>query len=303
MITGAMLAFVSSICAQTPVKPDAPLLSNARTTVTYEDLLADIERLPEDSRIEFLLNAKRVIAVLESLLINRIMSAEAQQSGLQNNPKAAAEIRTHTERVLAKYRLEEIAANAPKIDLLPLAREIYLVRLKDIERPAIYTSWHSLIKTEKRTREAALELAKLVKAKVDAGEPLDVIAKTYSDDESKLANSGFIQPTPLAVLDSGFAKALEKLKVGESALVDTEYGVHVVRLLNVVPRVRPTFEEIKTYLLAEADKTYRQRYVEDYLTKIRTDPTMKVHTEILDQVRPKLPEIPPPSSAAPPKKL
>lgn len=298
LIASTLLTFVSTISAQTPVKPGTALISNARAKVTYEDLLADLERLPEDNRIEFLLSTKRVANVVENLLINKIMSAEAQQSGLQNNPKAVAEIRNHTDRVLAKYRREEIEASAPKIDLLPLAREIYLVRLKDMERPAIYTSWHTLIKTETRNREAALDIAKLVQAKVDAGEPLDAIAKAYSDDESKLVNSGFIDPTPLAVLDGGFAKTLEKLKPGESALVETDYGVHVVRLLKMVPRVRPTFEDAKPFLVAEAEKTYRQRILENYLTKIKTDPTLKLHTEVLDQIRPKLPEIPPPPTAA-----
>ena len=292
-----LLTFVSSISAQTPVKPDVVLISTARAKITYGDLIADLERLPEESRIEFLLNTKRVASVVENLLITKIMSAEAQQSGLQNNPLAAAEIRNHTERVLAKYRREQIEANAPKIDLMPLAREIYLVRLKDIERPAIYTAWHALIKTENRTREAALQLAKTVKVRVDSGEPLDAIAKTYSDDESKLINFGFIQPTPLAALDRGFADTLEKLKAGESALVETDYGVHVVRLIKMVPRVRPTFEDVKSFLLAEADKTYKQRLVEEHLTKIRTDPTLKLHTDVLDQVRPKLPEIPPPPTS------
>jgi parvulin-like peptidyl-prolyl isomerase len=100
------------------------------------------------------------------------------------------------------------------------------------------------------------------------------------------------------VLDGGFAKALEKLKPGESALVETEYGVHVVRLLKMAPRVRPSFEDIKPLMLVEAEKTYRQRFLQDYLTKIKSDPTIKVHTEVLDQIRPKLPEIPPPATAA-----
>ena len=301
VIVGAVaLALTSSIFAQIVVPPDTVLASSARAKITYADLLADMERLPEENRIEFRLNEKRVAAVIENLLINKIMSAEARASGLQDNPKAAAEIRNQTERVLAKYRREELEAKAPKIDLFPLGREIYLTRLKDFERQAIYTSWHTLIKTQDRTLEKAREIAKQVKAKVDAGGPLDQIAKEFSNDESVNANSGYIIPTPLSNLDREFANVLEKLKEGESGIVETEYGVHVVRLLKMIPRHRPTLEEVKPYLLAEADKIYKLRIVEDHLKAIRTDPSIKFEKEALRQIRPKLPEIPPPPAAAPP---
>ena len=300
LIGGVALTLSSGIFAQIVVLPDTVLATSARAKITYGDLLADMERLPEENRIEFLLNEKRVAAVIENLLINKIMSAEARASGLQDNPKATAEMRNQTDRVLAKYRREELEAKAPKIDLFPLGREIYLTRLKDFERQAIYTSWHTLIKTKDRTLESAREIAKLVKAKVDAGEPLDQIAKEFSNDESVNANSGYITPTPLSNLDREFANVLEKLKEGESGIVETDYGVHVVRLLKMIPRHRPTLEEVKPYLLAEADKIYKLRIVEDHLKAIRTDPSIKFEKEALRQIRPKLPEIPPPPAAAPP---
>ena len=178
LIAGAIFIFIANVHAQTPVKPDAVLAANSRAKVTYEDLIAEIARLPEEHRLEFLLNQQRVATVVENILIGKIMSAEALKSGLEKKPNVAAEIRNQTEKVLTKYRREEIEANAPKIDLTALAREIYLTRLKDYERPAVYTSWHTLIKTKDRTREAAMERAKLVKTKVDAGEKLEAIAKT-----------------------------------------------------------------------------------------------------------------------------
>lgn len=274
------------------------MASNARAKVAYEDLVAELERLPEENRLEFLLSAPRLATVLESILINKVMSAEAQQEGLQNKPNVAAEIRNQTDKVLAKYRRKDLEEKAPKIDLVPLAREIYLTRLKDYERPALYTSWHTLIKTKDRTRAAALERANMVKAKVEAGEQLEAISRQYSDDESMTINAGFIRPTPLSYLDRGFANTLEKMKVGETAIVETDYGFHVVYLLKMVPRNRPSFEEMQADMVIEADKAYKQRIVDNYLAKIRSDPAMKLHQDVIDQVRPKLPEIPPPPAAS-----
>lgn len=300
ILSGAIYSVSQGVHAQTPLKPDTVLASNSRASVTYEDLIAELARIPEENRLEFMLSAQRLATVVENILINKIMSAEAQQSGLEKQPKIVAEIRNQTEKVLSKYRREELEATAPKIDLTPLAREMFLTRLKDLEKPALYSSWHTLIKTKDRTPAAALERAKIVKAKVDAGDPLDVIAKEYSNDESTSVNFGFIRPTPLSYLDTRFASALEKLKPGESTIVETDYGVHVVRLIKLEPRYIPNFNDLKTEMLAEAEKTYKQRMVENYLKKIRTDPTLKLHADALDQVRPKLPEIPPPPPPATP---
>ena len=126
LATSAAIALASACHAQGPVPSDTVIASNAQVTITYEDLIAELERLPEEHRVEFLLNEKRVAVVLENMLINKTMTAEAQKSGLQKSPKAAAEIRNQTEKVLAKYRREEIEAQLPKIDLLQLAREIFL---------------------------------------------------------------------------------------------------------------------------------------------------------------------------------
>lgn len=302
-ITTIALAFllitsVSSEAQRTPT-PNLVLVSTSRASVTFEDLTAELERLPEENRADLLLNKQRLAKLLDNLLVAKTMATEAEKNGLQKQPRVAAEIRNGVEKTLSKYRREEIEANAPKIDLLPLARELFVTRLRELQKPAMYTSWHTLIKLKDRTREAATERAQLVKSKVDAGELLEPIAKKFSDDESVAINGGNIDPTPLENFDNAYATALAKLKVGESTIVETAYGIHVVRLMKMIPRYRPTFDEVKPAMIDEADKAYKQRIVDTYLNEIRNDPTLKVNVEAIDSVRPKLPEVPPPASARP----
>ena len=76
----------------------------------------------------------------------------------------------------------------------------------------------------------------------------------------------------------------------------------MVRLLKMVPRTKPSFEDMKPELIAEVEKTYKQRIVDRYLAKVRSDPTIKLNAEVLDQIRPKLPEVPPPPAPAAPTK-
>ena len=297
-LTAAILISATTIVyAQAPAALDTPLITNSRVKVTIEDLVAEMERLPEDHRIEFLLNEERVVKLLENMMVNKVMATEAMKSGLQNDPGAAAEIRNQTEKILAKYRKKELEKNAPKIDLAPIAREIFLTRMKGMERPAMYASWHTLIKIKNRTRDDARVRAELVKSKIEAGEKLEAIAKEYSDDESAATNNGYINATPLSYLDRAFGSALEKLKLNEMTIVESEYGFHVVRLISMTPSSRPTFEEVKPQMIAEADKAYKQRILNDYLNDIRGDATVKLQKEAIDKLRPRLPEIPPPPAA------
>ena len=178
-----------------------------------------------------------------------------------------------------------------------IAREIFLTRMKGMERPAMYASWHTLIKTKNRTRDDARVRAELVKSKIEAGEKLEAIAKEYSDDESAATNNGYINATPLSYLDRAFGSALERLKINEMTIVESEYGFHVVRLISMTPSSRPTFEEVKPQMIAEADKAYKQRILNDYLNDIRGDATVKLQKEAIDKLRPRLPEIPPPPAA------
>ena len=297
-----LISASSLLYGQMTVVADTPLLTNSRIKVTYEDLLAELERLPEDHRVEFLLSEERIAKLLENMMVNKVMTAEAVKSGLQNDPAAAAEIRNQTEKILAKYRKKELEKNAPKIDLAPMAREIFLTRMKGMEKPAMYTSWHTLVKMKNRTREDARSRAEMVKSKVEAGEKLEAIAKEYSDDESAPTNNGYINATPLAYLDRAYGTALEKLKINESTIVESEYGFHVVRLLSMTPSSRPTFEDVKPQMLAEADKAYKQRILNEYLNDIRGDATVKLHKDAIDKIRPRLPEIPPPPAPPPAKR-
>lgn len=158
----------------------------------------------------------------------------------------------------------------------------------------MYASWHTLIKIKNRTREEARSRAEMVKIKVEAGDKLEAIAKEYSDDESAATNNGYINATPLSYLDRAFGSALEKLKINESTIVESEYGFHVVRLLSMTPSSKPTFEEVKPQMLVEADKAYKQRILNEYLNDIRSDSTVKLNKDAIDKIRPRLPEIPPP---------
>jgi len=289
------LLFAASAFAQDPaVDPATVLASTANIKVTYEDLQAELARIPEKERFEFLMNRNRLATMVENILINKTLASEARARKLDSTPSIQAEMRNQVDKVLAKYRGQDVQKNAPKINLEPKARELYLTQQEALNTPAQYEIWHVLVDLKGRTRAEAQARIAEVRDRLIKGESQEDLVRTYSDDISKRNNKGNLGYLKLSSFDPAFAEAAKKLKVGEiSGIVETQFGFHVMKLLGIVPERKVSFEEAKPYLMREAEYIYEQSVWEAHIMKIREDSTLKVNTDALDKVRPKIPELPP----------
>lgn len=93
-----------------------------------------------------------------------------------------------------------------------------------------------------RTPEAALKLAKEVKAKLDKGEDFATLAKKYTDDPGSKDKGGLYENVDVTQWVEGFKKAAltQPLnKIGDP--VETEFGYHIIR---VEARTEKKFEDL-----------------------------------------------------------
>ena len=82
---------------------------------------------------------------------------------------------------------------------------------------------------KQRTRERLLEMRERI---ITGKSTMPILARTYSVDPGSAIRGGELDPTPLEQLAQPFADALEKLKPGQiSEVVETEYGFHIIELL------------------------------------------------------------------------
>lgn len=287
----------------TPVTAETVLASSNRTTVTYADLQAEIARIPANDQFEFLMSRQRLAVVVENILINKTLAQEARNLGLDKKPAIQSEIQNQIDKVLAKYRGQELQANAPKINLEPKAREMYVANPDKYLRPAQIDTWHILISLKGRTKEQAIARAQEVRKRLLSGENKEEVARVYSDDPSRNTNSGNLGYTNKASLHPLFVAAAEKLKAGEfSEPVETDFGLHIIQLKGTIAESRPPYELAKRELMEEAQGQYLQAIWEQHINAIRNDSSIKVNAEALDAVKPKMPEIPPLTTEAPAKK-
>ncbi len=289
----AMMLTSVEVPAQTPLPPDKVLVSNARTAITYAEFEADLARIPPNDRLEFLMDRQRLAQLVENTLINKTLAMEARENKLDQLPSAQAEIRVQTDKILAKYRGQQVQNEAPKIDYVALAREDYLANPAKTTVPERHDVWHALVGTKGRTMEQAKARAEEIRKRLIAGESRESVAQSLSDDISASDNKGNLGVQELDKLDPRFANAVRKLKVGEvSQPFESTYGFHVAKLLRHIPAKRHAFDDVKRDLAHEAETQHLRAVWSEYLRRIQNDPKLVVDTQALDAIRPKLPDIP-----------
>ena len=270
---------------------DTVLVSSSRASVTQAEFEAEIQRIPEKDRFEFLTSRSRLAALVENILVNKVLAQEAIESGLANDPAVIAEVKNQTEKVLARHRGKQIRRNAKQVDLLPSARENYTLNKDKYKRNALFETWVVLV-TKHKGADVARQRAEEVLKRARNGEPLDALAKQYSDDPTAQVNGGLNKLVPIESIEPNVAKAVQKLKVGELAeVVDVPAGYIVVKLTRVIPEKTYTFEEIKSDLLIDARNAYEASFADAHFNKIKSDPTLKVNIDALERIRSSIPSV------------
>ncbi len=283
--------------------PDTVLASTARAQVTVSDLEAELTRIPEKDRNEFLMNRQRLAKTVENILINKTLAAEARNAGLDKDPKVVAEIQNQAEKVLAKYRGLQLRKDVPDAQLTSKVREDYLINRGKFKRPAQYQIWFLQVSRVGRTDAQARQYAEDFLKQAKAGAPLEALAKQFSDEPNVDRNGGQIKPSNLDALEPSIARAIAKLRAGEFAdVVEGPTAYFVVKLLELFPEKTYTFDEVKGDLLQDARAAYQSAIFENHISAIRSDPTIKIDADAMDAVRPATPELPPLNTSPAPAK-
>lgn len=108
--------------------------------------------------------------------------------------------------------------------------------------------------------QEALKKAQNVRAAVVAGEDFAAAARKHSQDPVSAAKGGDLGFSARGAFVKEFETVLYGLKKGEiSAPVKTQYGYHIIKLVDIKPEVRKPFAAVR----AELEKSLRQRKAEE----------------------------------------
>ena len=243
-----------SLVYATPVVLAADLvwLEGGHAKITEADILADVQRMPPEARKQTLSRPDSVTQTATNLVIRREMAAKAETEGLAADPVVAASLRIARERILSDAWLatQDLVNTPTDAQLDALALTAYKVSPARFDMPEMVRVRHLLVA---KGPDAGANAEKLL-AEIKGGADFQTVAKQHSADRGSASKGGDLGLFPRGRMVDAFDKAAFALnQPGElSGLVESNFGVHIIQLVEKQPaRVKP-YEEVRESLRSEA---------------------------------------------------
>jgi parvulin-like peptidyl-prolyl isomerase len=146
------------------------------------------------------------------------------------------------------------------------------------KNPAMFQSqaqvhaWHILFATKDKAQ------AETVFDQVKKGGDFAALAKQYSTDPGSKDKGGDLGWAPSTQYVTEFAAAVSSMKPGEFRLVETQFGWHVIKLVETKPAEQKTFDQVKDQI----KQILQQQTQSDDFTKYVDELKKKANIEIFD---------------------
>ncbi|MFZ5593786.1 MAG: SurA N-terminal domain-containing protein [Pseudomonadota bacterium] len=143
-------------------------------------------------------------------------------------------------------------------------RKLYADQSAELMTEEQRRAGHILIQVDRsaddKTVAAAKAKAEKILAQVRAGQPFESLAKQYSDDPGSANAGGDLGYFGRGVMDKAFEQATFALSPGQvSDLVRSDFGFHIIKLIDVKKPHVQTFEEARPKL----EQDYRRHKAEE----------------------------------------
>lgn len=253
------------------------------TPLMYRDLLRK-EKVTEQERVAFMLSAFTLPSELKT-----IAQLDGQKRDIRAFTLSADELRTSLtvsdedvaeyfdansaqfltdEKVAIEYLLLERSALQAEIKVSDeQLQNAYQLLVDNFQAQELRHSAHILVEiSDQQDDAAAKQKADSIVERLAAGESFEELAKTESDDLSSADMGGDLGVNEKGVFSSEFEDALFALEVNKTTpAIRSEFGYHIIKLLDVVATEIPSFDEAKAEL--EADLV-TQLSEEEYVSQL-----------------------------------
>jgi parvulin-like peptidyl-prolyl isomerase len=191
---------------------------------------------------------------------------------------------------LADLYVQSLEKEGVEMDLQRRARELYAADRESYKTDEEAHVQQILIGMACRTRNAARELAAKAAAEAKSGADFLQLAEKYSDPGEKANKGGDIGTGPVKKLAAPVRDALAKLKPGEiSEPVESQFGMHVLKLIERKPATVKPFEAVKDQVVAKERARLQRKRIEEAVNAVRNSTTVVTYRDNIEAlVRPGL---------------
>ena len=195
--------------------------------------------------------------IIIGLIQTELVVQEAQKQGLDKSPDFLANQELTSRKMLLNLYLQDFIKKNPITDADTKAR--YEEAKKNAANAKEYNAKHILVKTEAEAKDI---IAQLVKggdfAKIAKEKSIDDVNKDKGGDLGWFSPAGMVKP---------FADAVSSMKKNtvSDAPVQTQFGWHVIKLVDSRPVNVPSYEKVKDNI----ERNLQQEKIEKLIAGLR----------------------------------
>jgi peptidyl-prolyl cis-trans isomerase D len=175
-----------------------------------------------------------------------------------------------------KYSLIDLQAIRARLTIAPQdVQRSYEDNAQQYSTPEQVRASHILLKTEGKDEAAVKKQAEDVLKQAKApGADFAALATKYSEDDSNSKKGGDLDYFPRGQMVPEFDKVAFELQPGQiSDIVKTQFGFHIIKLVDKKPATKKTLDEVKAQiedqLKWDRAQTEAQRVADDVATKLK----------------------------------
>ncbi len=290
----ALLAAFACSKTATPGKKGPVVAQGGGVTITADELKARLDEQSPMIRASFS-NLDRKKQFLDNMLRFELLSKAAEKEGLASDPDVQF---TMKKVMVSKYYQRFFqdpsgAKNVPEGDV----QKYYDEHKDEFHRPARVHAAHIFFKAAAGSPERAKKAAaaKRFLAKVFADEKknptaFSVAARESSEDGPTKNLGGDLGLKSQAEIEKGYGKELGEaaFKLGDNqtspAVIETQDGLHLLRVFGRQPEVNRGLDEVKTQIAAKLNSQRKSKEFDDFVKKLREDAKITVNDAELEKV-------------------
>jgi peptidyl-prolyl cis-trans isomerase C len=266
LVLSALVALVTA-CSQKPPTTAAGAADKAVATVNGKTISSNTfsqyvkgaaSKPPED------LTPEQRGQLLDNLVRAELVAQEAERSGVASKNETRALLDMARLQILQRAVGEQYLKDRPASE--QELRAEYDLRIGQLPKLR-YRASHILVATE--------DAAKQLIAQLQKGASFEQLAKANSTDTGSKARGGDLDWFTPEAMTPPFAEAVQKLKKGETtaAPVKSQFGWHVIRLVDTADNPPPPYESVKDRLGQMVEEKKFNAYVDSLLAKAKVSKT------------------------------
>ncbi|MCC6631962.1 MAG: peptidylprolyl isomerase [Gammaproteobacteria bacterium] len=265
ILAAMTVALLGAACSQKPAatavadKPVATIDGKTISSNTFSQYVKGAASKPPEE-----ITPEQRTQLLDNLVRAELVAQEAERNGTAARDETRALLDMARLQILQRAMAEQYLKDRPASD--QELRAEYDLRIGQLPKLR-YRASHILVGTEDAAKQLIEQLNK--------GASFAQLARANSTDPGSKDKGGDLDWFTPESMTPPFAEAVQKLKKGETAAapVKTEFGWHVIRLVDTADNPPPPFESVKDRLGQMVQEKKFSAYVDTLLAKAKVTKT------------------------------